>query len=112
MKNLQISTEYFQQGQSLRLSISTNLLYLTMLSRVCDDGGYFNLDTWEISLKTGGRWRPQVILNMLKALARGGLARISTIAGVGQMIGPGQDHLIFEKGESKWDNVEVKWDEV
>lgn len=104
-----VKPEYATDGKIRRLSDSAALFFILLWNH-CDDSGYFELDTWELSLKTG-RWKPQAILNMLSSLAGRGLVRLSREAGVGLVVS--WSHQRIDKPRpSKWEGVEIKWDEV
>ena len=104
-----IKPEFASDGKIRRLS-DTTALFFVLLWNHCDDYGYFELDTWELALKTA-RWRSQDILAMLSALSRRGLVRLSRTSGVG-LVQTWSHQKIDRPRPSKWKDVEIRWDDA
>ena len=104
-----IKPEFATDGKVRRLSDTTALFFILLWNH-CDDSGYFNLDTWELAMKTA-RWRSQDIMRMLWALHRHGMVKLSLSHGVG-MVASWTHQRIDKPRPSKWDGVEIQWDDA
>lgn len=104
-----IKPEFASDGKVLRLPDSTALFFVLLWAH-CDDFGYFPWDTLELASKTR-RWRSQEVFKMCSALVRAGLVRCSASVGVGQVVG-WEHQRIKDKRASKWNDLEIKWDEI
>lgn len=115
-----IKPEFSTDGKIRRLSDSTALFFILLWNH-CDDYGYFEIDTWELAMKTA-RWRSQDIMRMLKSLHGAGLVRLSTGDGrVMDMLSTGHGlgmvtswrHQRIDKPKpSKWESVDIQWDDA
>lgn len=104
-----IKPDYASDGKVLRLS-DTTALFFVLLWNHCDDSGYFTTDTLELSTRLS-RWRSQDIKRLLSALHRAGMVRLSEGHGVGMVVS--WHHQKIDKPRpSKWQGVEIKWDDA
>lgn len=104
-----IKPSFATDGKIRRLS-DTTALFFVLLWNHCDDYGYFELDTWELAMKTA-RWRSQDIMRMLWALHGAGLVRLSQGHGVG-IIRSWEHQRIDKRQSSKWKDVSIQWDDA
>lgn len=103
-----VKPEFATDGSVRRLSDTTALFFILLWNH-CDDHGFFVLDTWELAMKTA-RWRSQDIMRMLWALHGAGMVRLSTGHGVGMVVS-WRHQRIDKPRPSKWQGVEIIWDE-
>lgn len=92
-----------------RISDSSALLFIALWN-FSDDHGFFVCDTLELSLKVP-RWRPQSLFKMLCSLADHGLIKLCSQLGVGQIVS-WEHQKIKDRRASKWNDIEIKWDEI
>lgn len=104
-----IKPEYATDGKIRRLSDSSALFFILLWTQ-SDDYGFFPCDTLELSLKIP-RWRSQSIFKMLCVLAECGLIRVCTKLSVGQIVS-WEHQKIRDKRASKWNDMEIQWDEI
>jgi hypothetical protein len=117
-----IKPEFASDDKILKISDSTALFFV-ILWTVCDDAGYFPLDTHSLSVLTG-RWKPQAIATFLRVLAASGLVKTSGAnwrgaeatltgpsrgAGVGLVVG-WRHQRVDKPRPSKWKYQEISWD--
>ena len=104
-----IKPQFWTDGKIRRLSDTTALFFISLWN-FCDDSGFIELDTLEISMKVA-RWRSQDIMRLLRGLHGAGMIRLSTSHGL-VMIASWQHQKIDKPRPSKWKDKEIQWDEV
>jgi hypothetical protein len=104
-----IKPEFWTDGTMSRLAEPTALFFIGLWN-FSDDYGFFKFDSRELSLLMP-RFRPQAIQKMLSALLVRGLIRACTQLEVGQITN--WDHQkIKDRRASKWNGVNISWDEL
>lgn len=101
--------EYWMDGKIRRLSDSSALFFIALWN-FADDYGFFVCDTLELSLRCP-RWRPQSLHKMLCSLSVHGLIRVCWSLHVAQIVS-WEHQKIKDRRASKWNGVEIKWDDV
>lgn len=102
-----IKPDFWVDGKTRRLSDTTALFFIALWNH-CDDSGFFELDTLELSMKVA-RWRSQDIMRMLRALHGAGMVQLSTGDGVG-MVTSWHHQKIDKPRSSKWKDKLIQWD--